>query len=74
MNPGPLRRDEGGYTLNGEMVHPGDLLDLQLEDGRWLPVRFETGGDGQAFAVVAVAGTREPVAARLPVGVILRRP
>jgi hypothetical protein len=38
-----LGRTEGGlrHFLNGEPVHAGARLELQLDGGNWLPVRYE---------------------------------
>jgi hypothetical protein len=39
-------REEGGFRhyLNGEPVHAGDTLELQLADRSWLRGRFEASG------------------------------
>ena len=29
------------YTLNGQGVHAGDLLEMRLDDGAWTHVRYE---------------------------------
>ncbi len=38
-----LREDAGGlrHFLDGKPVHAGDILDLLLPDGAWLPGRYE---------------------------------
>jgi hypothetical protein len=38
-----LATDEGGqrHYLNGRRVHPGAGLELLLDDGRWVAIRYE---------------------------------
>jgi hypothetical protein len=42
-NPLELRVSTGGqrYYLDGRPVHNGDIVELLLEDGKWLPLRLE---------------------------------
>jgi hypothetical protein len=38
-----LRREVGGlrHYLSGEPIHAGELLELQLDDGKWALGRYE---------------------------------
>jgi hypothetical protein len=36
-----LTKNDGRWFLDGSNVHCGDSLEVALEDGSWLPVRFE---------------------------------
>lgn len=48
------------YLLHGRSVQRGDLLELLLDDGTWLPVRFDWSGEEEerpSFLVALAAET-----------------
>lgn len=59
---GQLRmgEDEGGprMFLDGKPVHCGDGLELLLDDGVWLPGRYETSGGKPVFYIGLDGGGR----------------
>jgi hypothetical protein len=81
-----LGRSDGGprHFLNGHPVHAGSSLELLLDDGTWLPIRYEWTWDPAkeptAYAALAVPAPAKKiidpslVQFTLPPGAILRWP
>ena len=70
-----LTRETGGlrHYLEGEPVHAGVTLELQLRDGTWLPGRYEASRHGDELWAWFFTGiTRESL--RLNQASILRWP
>ncbi|MBZ9715934.1 DUF5348 domain-containing protein [Deinococcus multiflagellatus] len=70
--------DDGGrrYSLAGQPLSCGDLLEVQLRDG-WLPVRFEMDAQGYAVFYLPLSegrGLESQVELRLPDFADLRWP
>jgi hypothetical protein len=70
--------EEGRWRLGDESLHGGDVLEVELLSGHWVPLRFEWArrGDGQrpgGIFVLGLAGGGDTVLT-LPKGAHVREP